>query len=129
MLNNIVRPEPRLEITYGLRFYVDAGGGCEFPCDADGNVKLDSMMEAAINNYNDCLVHPEKFPYAFNEVKEYRRRIKDEPYGTCHCGERVYLINEYMGACQCGKCGQWYNLFGEELLPPSEWEEEIEYAY
>lgn len=127
MLKDIVRSERKLEITYGLRFFVDAGGGCEFPCDANGNVKLNQMTEVAIENYKDCLAHPEKFPYAYNEVHEYRRWIKDSPYGTCHCGERVYLENQYMGACQCPKCGQWYNLFGQDLLPPNEWEEE--YAY
>lgn len=128
MLSNIVRPERKLEVTYGLNFLVDAGGGCEFPCDANGNVKLSSMTEAAIQNYKDCLAHPEKFPYAFNEVHKYSRWTKNTPYGTCHCGERVYLFNEYMGACQCPKCGQWYNLFGEELLPPSDWED-VDYAY
>ena len=126
MLSNIVRPERKLEVTYGLNFLVDAGGGCEFPCDANGNL-LD-LNDAASENYKYCISHPEKFPYAFNEVRKYRRWVKDESYGTCHCGERVYLFNEYMGACQCGKCGQWYNLFGEELLPPSEWED-LDYAY
>ena len=128
MLRNIVHPEHRLEVTYGLRFFVDAGGGCEFPCDADGKVKLGKMTEAAIKNYKHCIAHPEEFHYAYNEVHKYSRWIRDESYGTCHCGERVYLFNEYIGACQCGKCGQWYNLFGEELLPPSEWED-LDYAY
>lgn len=128
MLKDIVRPERRLEVTYGLRFYVDAGGGLEFPCDADGNVKRNQMTEVAIQNYEDCLKHPEKYPYAFNEVHKYSRWVKDIPYGTCKCGDRVYLLNEYMGACQCGKCGQWYNLFGQELLPPEDWEE-VDYAY
>ena len=128
MLNNIVRPERRLEVTYGLRFYAYPDGGFEFPCDVDGNVNLSSMTEVAQKNYKYCISHPEEYPYAFNEVHKYSRWIKDEPYGTCHCGERVYLFNEYMGACQCGKCGQWYNLFGQELLPPSDWEE-LDYAY
>ena len=128
MLNNIIHPERRLEVTYGLRFFVDANGGCEFPCDSNGNVKRSRMTKAAIENYERCIAHPEDFPYAFNEVHEYRRWVKDEPYGTCHCGERVYLFNEYMGACQCGKCGQWYNLFGQELLPPEEWGD-VDYAY
>ena len=128
MLNNIVRPERKLEITYGLRFFVDAGGGTEFPCDVDGNL-LD-LNDAASENYKYCISHPEKFPYAFNEIHKYSRWVKDTPYGTCHCGERVYLFNEYMGACQCPKCRQWYNLFGQELLPPEDWEEsELEYDY
>lgn len=128
MLSNIIRPERKLEVTYGLRFFVDAGGGAEFPCDVNGNVLFDKMTEAAIENYKRCLAKPEKYTYSYNEVHTYRRWVKDEPYGTCHCGDRVYLINEYMGACQCPRCGQWYNLFGEELLPPKDWED-LDYAY
>lgn len=128
MLNNIVRPEPYLEVTYGLRFYAYPDGGYEFPCNADGCLIHRDISDTAFKNYSYCISHPEKFPYAFNEIHKYSRWIKDESYGTCHCGERVYLINEYMGACQCPKCGQWYNLFGEELLPPNDWED-LDYAY
>lgn len=128
MLSNIVRPERKLEVTYGLRFFVDANGGSEFPCDADGNILVDKMSDFAMQNYKNCLANPDKYPYAYNEVHKYSRWVKDTPYGTCHCGERVYLINEYMGACQCPKCGQWYNLFGQELLPPNDWED-VDYAY
>lgn len=128
MLINIVRPERKLVVKYGLRFYVDKNGGCEFPCDADGNIDVNNMTEAAIKNYSYCLDHPEKFPYAYNKVATYRYWVKDNPYGTCKCGEVVELWNEYMGACQCPKCGKWYNLFGQELLPPSEWGD-IDYDY
>ena len=124
MLSNIIRPERKLEVTYGLRFFAYSDGGYEFPCDADGNVKLDNMTDVAIENYNECLKHPEEFPYAFKEIHKYSRWIKDEPYGTCDCGKRVYLFNQYMGACECPKCGKWYNLSGQELLPPEEWEVE-----
>ena len=129
MLNNIVRPEPYLETSYELRFYVDAGGGFAFPCNADGIVTYSKMTEAAIENYHYCMEHPEKFPYYYNLKFERKRWIKDNPYGICRCGERVDLVNEYMGACQCPKCGQWYNLFGQELLPPDEWEESIDEDY
>ena len=128
MLNNIIRPDSRLEVTYGLRFFVEPGGGFEFPCDADGNVLFDKMTECAANNYKYCMEHPEKYPYCYNVVHKYSRWIKDTSYGTCHCGERVYLINEYMGACECPRCGQWYNLFGQELLSPNKWGE-VEYDY
>lgn len=126
MLNDIVRPDRRLEVTYELCFFVEPGGGFEFPCDADGN--LLPMNDAASKNYKYCMEHPEKFSYCYNVVHKYSRWIKDAPYGTCHCGETVYLLDEYMGACQCPKCGQWYNLFGQELLPPDEWED-VDYGY
>ena len=30
-----------------------------------------------------------------------------------------------MGAFECA-CGQWYNMFGQELNPPEDWEEPLE---
>ena len=49
---------------------------------------------------------------------------REPAHGICRCGEEVTLIDEYMGSCQCENCGQWYNLFGQELLPPNQWEED-----
>lgn len=50
---------------------------------------------------------------------------REPRYGKCEeCGARVDLDGyDYMGAVQCPKCGQWYNLNGEELLPPDQWGE------
>ena len=31
------------------------------------------------------------------------------------------LFNQYLGACECPKCGQWYNLSGQELNPVNTW--------
>ena len=122
MLNNIVYPDRVKEENYSLLFYVDKSGGFSFPCDSNGNVFIDKMTDCAIENYNYCLKHPEKFPYAYKEIEYTWRWIKEPDYGICDCGERIELINQYMGACQCPKCGQWYNLFGQELLPPEKWE-------
>lgn len=41
----------------------------------------------------------------------------------CDCGEEFPLENQYLGACECPGCGQWYNLFGQELNDPSTWSE------
>lgn len=101
-------------------------GSC-FPCDSTGNMFKDLCPEAYVN-YNNCLKHPERY-IRFNKVIESKRTVKNDAFGTCHCGERVELFNMYQGACQCSKCGQWYNLFGQELLPPDEWEEEPEDDY
>ena len=43
-----------------------------------------------------------------------------------NCGTEFDLTDEYYGACQCPECGQWYNLFGQTLLPPDEWEEDLD---
>lgn len=49
-------------------------------------------------------------------------------YGICPCcGRRVCLggngFAPYMGLVEC-ECGQWYNIFGQPLKPPEEWEKE-----
>ena len=59
----------------------------------------------------------------FNKIIEYEHSIRDNAHGTCECGNEVELYDEYYGACQCEKCGKWYNLFGQELNPPTYWEE------
>lgn len=53
------------------------------------------------------------------EVKE-SRHVR---YGICpRCGRRVYL-GGYMGMTEC-ECGQWYNVFGQALKPPEDWDKE-----
>jgi hypothetical protein len=43
--------------------------------------------------------------------------------GLCTCGTEVVLIDEYQGATSCHKCKQWYNIFGQALRPPAEWQD------
>lgn len=43
--------------------------------------------------------------------------------GVCHCGHRIELYNEYLGACECPYCGQWWNIFGQELKPVEQWKD------
>ena len=122
MLTNIIRGEYVTEVCYELAFDDGHGNGYGFPCDANGVVN-EGLHPEALPNLEYCRKHPEQFKRA-NEVIEIRRQYKEEDYGTCKCGEVVYLYNQYHGACQCPKCGQWYNLFGQELLPPESWEED-----
>ena len=122
MLTNIVRGDYVTEINYELTFDDGHGNGFVFPCDAHGNVGA-NLNPAAVINLNYCRQHPEKFKRA-GEVVERRQSYKELDYGTCDFGETVYLVNQYMGACQCPNCGRWYNLFGEVLLPLEAWEED-----
>ena len=44
----------------------------------------------------------------------------------CHCGEPVDLQGAMHGpdyAAECDKCGQLYNLVGQQLRPRDQWEE------
>ncbi len=92
--------------------------GFMFHKDKDGNVRLDN--DAQRENYQHCLEHPEKFT-RFNKEIEMTDRYHTAPAGTCKCGAHIELHDQYHGSCSCPKCGQWYNLFGQELLPPVDW--------
>lgn len=122
MLHNIIKSEIETTEWYEVEFLVDRNGGLGFPCDKDGNVS--DLSEAAQRNYEDALAHPEKFPYCFNKVRKHTRSWKNPAHGTCDCGEEVYLVNQYMGACECDNCGRWYNMFGQQLKNPEYWLDE-----
>ena len=64
-------------------------------------------------------------------IKEYTPSRKENGFripasGICNCGNRIDLTDDYYAACQCPICGQWWNLSGQELRPPHEWEEQLE---
>lgn len=122
MLKNYTPSQRRTEVRYDLVFDDWRGNGFWFPCDMDGNL-LNRTNEAAMENYKWCLEHPEKFA-RFNKVVKQEYTVRDNAHGTCSCGNEVELYNAYDGACECEKCGKWYNLFGQELLPPTDWEED-----
>lgn len=114
------RGECVTEVSYELMFWnYDDGGGFAFPCDKDGNL-LSMDNPGAVNNYKWCLEHPEKFDVN-GHVKKETHSWREPNSGVCNCGNRIELFNEYMGACECPHCGQWWNLFGQELKNPDRW--------
>lgn len=121
MLKNYVPAEHKVVREYVLVFDDGHGNGYEFPCDSSGSL-LPDVPDEARENCKRCLEHPEQF-VRFDEVVEYKRKIRENAHGTCICGEEVELYDAYLGACQCPRCGRWYNLFGQELIPPEYWEE------
>lgn len=127
MINNYIPAQYRIVKEYNLVFDDGYCNGFSFPCDAAGRV-FDDLPSPALENYKWCLEHPERFKQ-FDKVIEYRYKVKDSAHGTCHCGNEVYLHDEYYGACMCDECGQWYNLSGQELLPPEDWQENLDDDY
>lgn len=103
---------------YRLEFTDEYGNGYSFDCDSNGN--LEAMEPAALKNYQRCIDHPEEFK-RYNRITPYTRRWTEPAIGLCECGEEVEMISQYMGALECPKCGRWYNLFGQQLNPPSMW--------
>ena len=124
MLKNYVPSKYRTVVDYNLVFDDGCGNGFSFPCDADGKLlKSKEENPAAHANLHYCIEHPDRFE-RFNKLIATERRVYDNAHGTCVCGNEVELWDSYLGACQCEKCNRWYNLFGQELLPPENWEED-----
>ena len=120
MIKNYVPALRKTDISYDLDFFYDEDcGGFGFPCDAAGNV-LPFENDEIRKNYEYCMAHPEEFK-TFAKVTRYVNRYTEPAHGTCICGNEVELYDQYCGACQCEKCGRWYNLFGQSLVPPEYW--------
>ena len=122
MLKTIIQRHPVEIEERSIDFTNEEGAGFCFDCDEHGTPKF--ACEAARLNYMYAMEHPELYPAEYNVVKRWKRTIIEPAHGTCSCGEEVYLIDEYIGACQCRKCGRWYNLYGQELVPPEYWDEQ-----
>ena len=118
------KPSERVEVTeYELVFYVERGCGLGFPCDENGYIDVEKMYPPARKNYEEAMKHPEQYPYAWNKVEKNTRSYREPASGICNCGNRIELYNEYLGGCECPHCGQWWNLFGQELKNPERWSE------
>lgn len=116
-------PEFVVKAEKNLVFDDGFGNGFSFPCTPNGEPILTDCNR---RNYEFALAHPERFE-RHKVVVESKWSYKENATGTCRCGKRIELFDEYMGACQCPNCGQWYNLFGQELNPPEQWEEDYDY--
>lgn len=123
MLKNMAPRERKTTIEFLLAFDDGQNNGFAFPCDGEGNVK--NITPEAVENLAWCKEHPEAF-VRYGEVITIRQTYTEPARGTCECGEQVVLEEQYYGACECPKCGRWYNLFGQAILPPDMWEEELE---
>lgn len=94
------------------------GSGYSFDCDEEG--KLKAEYKETLENYNYCITHPEK--YIDRGVIQHKSYYTEPTHAICKCGKEIRLEDYYMGACECPYCGRWYNMFGQELRNPSEWE-------
>lgn len=118
------------ETTYEVQFYYDKSGGFAFPCDKDGSlIVTENTNPAAIENYHWALENPDKFKWCFNRVVERKHHWREPNTGICNCGKRIELVNEYLGACECPHCGQWWSLSGQMLNPVRTWSDGDDWDY
>ena len=124
MIQDYNPAHPEIHIEYFVVFDDGRGNGFWFPCNQDGTFP-EPLNPCAQVNYNYCMENPHLFVRHGEVVKE--EHLSAVPArGRCLCGNTVELVNQYCGAAQCDNCGRWYNLFGEELLPPDEWNEKCD---
>ncbi len=88
------------------------------------------MGDEALKNYRLCLAgkmvdHTGNGDYIIDEgITRRERRYTENATGRCRCGTVIELYDQYLGACECPNCGQWYNIMGQELIPPQYWEDD-----
>ena len=128
MLKNIRPSHTEHEVYYTMDFMRDRDNGFTFPCDRNGIINYDELPFPAKENLEFCLKYPDAFGY-FTGVQKHDQVVRYPAEGDCICGNHVILYDRYYGACPCEKCDRWYNLFGQELLPPDEWEQDPSEEY
>lgn len=129
MLKIIRERSTHTEVEYYIEFTDEEGAGFSFPCDSNGNIQFNDdipeLGRAQRDNYDYAMSHKERFTRQYAELVTRKYTVTDNALGKCVCGETVELYDQYQGACSCPKCGQWYNLFGQELIDPEYWDDDV----
>lgn len=94
------------------------GSGYSFPCDENGSPLLAQLTPTAAKKLSECELDP---AMRFDGVHQEIRTWTDPAEGICRCGTRVVLESHTE---RCLGCGRLYNGCGQELNPPSMWEED-----
>ena len=127
MLEIIRERSTHTEVEYRIEFTDEEGCGYSFPCDQNGNVRFDEhdaeIARVQREHYAEAMADKERFTCQYNEFVTRKYTVVDNAVGRCVCGEEVELYDQYQGACSCPKCGQWYNIYGQELVDPEYWED------
>lgn len=106
-----------------FKYKDDPDAGFCFPATVHGDPDFSQMCEEMLANYEACLTDKR---LTEGEFVARGWTYMEPALGICRCGREVVLESDYQGAVRC-ECGQWYNLYGQELLPPEMWEEDEEY--
>ena len=122
----IIKKAERVHVTeyyHDYRWNHDENSGFSFECDKDGNIDEASKNEGAMYNLERC--RNGEYNVKYNGIKTREHSYMEPAVGICRCGEKVSLHYDDIA---CGKCGQRFNLFGQELRNLSR-EEQAEEDY
>lgn len=92
------------------------GNGYAFPCDENGNL-ASFETEDAKKSYDFVKDNED---YCDGRVIQEAHSWIEDAKVKCNCGNIFYLHDEFCGCGECPECHQWYNLFGQEVIPPEE---------
>jgi hypothetical protein len=117
----IKRPKRVDEVTYVREYrWADCpDAGFAFPCAIDGTVKLEEMLPAGRENLQFCRQMVKGGRIRALGVQKRTHSYVEPGIIECRCGQHVTL--EHHDYSACSKCGQHFNLFGQELKPPQQW--------
>lgn len=108
-----------VESNLEYRYRDDPDSGFAFPW-RNGAVQLNPQSE---ENYKWCQEHPDEIE-CLGVVKITTSHWVPS-LAKCECGEKFYLDGSYYGSNQCPQCGRWYNIWGQEIRSPDQWEEDF----
>jgi hypothetical protein len=114
----IIRQRERLTVEqYALLFKWedDPHAGFNFPCDKDGNILVNDLADAAIDNLAKCFDGTYDVIYEGIENQSYN--YSEPAILKCNCGNRVYL-DGFTNTCD--KCHADYNMSGQRLASRSQ---------
>ena len=94
-----------------------------FPCEKNGTLIHDKFYDSWIENYHYCVSHPDE--YEDMGIITMKWEYTEPTHALCSCGREVFLSGD---TC-CGGCGQWYNMFGQPIKNPFEWDENCDDDY
>jgi len=94
--------------------------GFMFPCNQDGDINFDDMDQEALDNYDKC--ENGEYEVVYQGLQRSINRYWEPTISRCSCGHEVVLESN---TNVCESCGAYYNMGGQELRHPSQWEEEM----
>jgi len=109
-----------------IRYYIfyewaeELNSGFMFPCNQEGIIDFENMEQVALDNYDKC--ESGEYEVVCQGLQREINRYSNPAIARCSCGAEVTLESN---TNVCDSCGAYYNMGGQELRDPRQWEEEM----